>query len=90
MLFFIIVIFSYLHKIKKVWFLVQISEMEILMDFHVLRFPESENQVLAVNLRVCMSFISINPNQIATEVPNLVFYICSICRCYLKHFMNIG
>ena len=38
--------FSYL-KVEKVLFLGQIFEMEILMDLHVLRSPESENLIFS-------------------------------------------
>ena len=49
---FIIFTFSYLLT-EKVLFWGQISEMEILMELHVLRSPESENHIFSVWC-VCM------------------------------------
>ena len=39
--------FSYPYKVKKVMFWSRIFEMEILMDLHVLRSPESENHIFS-------------------------------------------
>ena len=44
--------------VEKVLFLSQIFEMEILIDLHVMRTPESENQILNV-WSMCVSAISI-------------------------------
>ena len=38
----------------------------------------------------CLSVISITQKEIIVVVPNLVFYIYIVCRCYLKLFMKIG
>ena len=66
--------FSYL-QVEKVLFWGQIFEVEILMDLHVLRFPESETTFLEFGLCVCVcvSVISIIQKQIVAENPNLVF-----------------
>ena len=40
-------------KVEKVLFLSQIFEVEILMDLHVVRSPESENHIFSV-WSVCM------------------------------------
>ena len=42
----LLVTFSYLY-VEKVLFLSQIFEVEILMDLHVLRSPESENHIFS-------------------------------------------
>ena len=39
---------------------------------------------------VCVYVISITQKQIAAETSNVVFYICIVHRCYLKHFIKIG
>ena len=36
------------------------------------------------------SVITITQKQIIEEIPNLGFYICIICRWYMKILMNIG
>ena len=46
-------IFFLLSKVEKVMFWGQIFEMEILMDLHVLRSPESEKHIFSV-WSVCM------------------------------------
>ena len=49
--------FSYPYIVEKVLFLNQIFKMEILMDLHVLRSPESENHIFSVwsvSLCVCV------------------------------------
>ena len=53
-------IFSFLGMVKKELFFDLSFEIKILMDWHILRFPESENQVLSgwplsfcVCVRVC-------------------------------------
>ena len=55
----------------------QTFEMEILIDLQVLRFPELENRILAVDLCVyvcvCVPVINITQNQIAAQTSNLVF-----------------
>ena len=93
--------FSYLCKVEKVLFRSQIFEMNILMDLHVLRSSECENHLFSsrsvgvnvcVRLYVCVSVISIVQKQSAGELEtlNLVFFIYTICRCYLKLFKKIG
>ena len=43
--------------VEKVWFLDQIFEMEILMDLHVMRSPESENHIFSVwSVCLCVCF----------------------------------
>ena len=81
------VTFYYPCMVDKVLFRDQIFEIEIFMDFHVLRFSEFENQTLGVG---SVSVSSISPKQIILEISNLVFYICIIYRCYLKLFIKIG
>ena len=39
---------------------------------------------VCVCMCVCQSVISTTPELIGAEIPNLVFYICIINRCYLK------
>ena len=49
--------FLLLYMADKVLFLGQIFEMEILMDLHVLRSPESENHIFSgwsVSVCVCV------------------------------------
>ena len=56
--------------IEKVLFLGEIFEMEILMDLHVMRAPESENHILSiwsVCMCICVSVISITQKQITAE-----------------------
>ena len=62
-------------------FMGQIFEMEILMELHVLRSPESKNHIFS-KWSVCayVSVISITQKQNIAETSNLVFYICMICR----------
>ena len=80
---------------RKILFLGQIFEMEILMDFLVLRFHKSENHIFS-SWSVCMyvyvsvSVISLTQKQITAETSNLIFYIFVIYRCCLKLFMKIG
>ena len=47
------VLLSLIHKIGKALFLAQIFEVEILMDWYVLRFHESENHIFSA-WSVCM------------------------------------
>ena len=77
----------------------QTFEMEILMDLHVLRSPDSENHIFSkwslcmcvcVCLCVCVSVINLTQKQIIAESSNLAFYIWVIGRCYLKLFIKIG
>ena len=53
--------FYYPYMVEKVLILSQILKMEILIDLHVLRSPESENRIFAVGL--CVSLISITQKQ---------------------------
>ena len=63
--------------VKEVLFLGQIFEMEISMDWHVMRTPESKNRIFSVwSLCVCMSVISITQKQIIVEASKLLLYIC--------------
>ena len=75
--------------VKKVLFLGRIFEIEILMDLHVMKTPESKNQIFSI-WSVCMcvsvSVISITQKLVTAETSNLVFYICITYRCYLKLF----
>ena len=74
--------------VEKVLFLGQIFGMEILMDLHVMKFPKFENHIFSVwsvYLFVCYQ----HQKQIAAETSNLIFYICTIYRYYLKHFIKI-
>ena len=72
-------------------FLGQIFEVEILMDLHVLRSPESEKHIFSKwSACVCVTFISITQKQNTAETSNLVFYISIMYRCYLKLFIKIG
>ena len=49
-------------------------EMEILIDFHFMRSPESENHIFSImSVCTCMSVISIT--QITAETSNLAFNI---------------
>ena len=66
----------------------QTFEMEILKDLHALKSPESEITFLAVGQYTYVSYQQFQ-KQIPAETLNLVFYICIICRFYLKHFMEI-
>ena len=52
-------------------------------EFTHLEVPESENHIFS-SWSVCVSVVSITQKQVAAETPNLVFYICFICKCYLK------
>ena len=66
--------------VKKILFQGQIFEIEILMDLHAMRTPESENHIYSVwsvcmCVCVCVSLISITQKQITAETPNLIFYI---------------
>ena len=67
--------------------------MEILMDLHVLRTPESENQYFSGfvcgGVCLCASVTSVTKKQITAKTSNLAFYICITCRCYLKLLMKI-
>ena len=58
----------------------KIFEMEILMNLHLFRAPESENQIFScwsvciyVCVCLCVSLISITQKQIVSEILNLVF-----------------
>ena len=79
--------------IEKVLFWGQIFEIEILMDLHVMKTPESKNQIFSI-WSVCMcvsvSVISITQKLVTAETSNLVFYILIINKLYLKHFIKIG
>ena len=80
--------------VKEVLFLGQCLKMEISIDLHVLRSPESENHIFS-GLSVCMyACVCYQHNSKEkkihiTESPNLVFNIYIIFRCYLKLFMKI-
>ena len=57
-------------------------------------FFESKNLIFSGrSLCVCICarvpVINIKSKQIVTETPNLVFYFCIMCRCFLKLFMKI-
>ena len=74
---------------EKVLILGQIFEM---MDLHGLRSSESENHILngwSVCLYVWLSPVSVIIKETTEEILNLAFYICIICRWYLKLFMKI-
>ena len=68
--------------LKKVLFLHQIFEMEILMDLHVLRSSESENDTFGLSPSVCVrereNIFRVIQKQIAAKTPNLIFYSCII------------
>ena len=82
--------FSYPHMVEKVLFLSQIFKIKILINIHCLRFSGSDNHIFSdwsLSLSVCASFISINEKQIIEEIGNLLwFFICNICKWYLKTF----
>ena len=59
--------------VEKILFSGQIFEIEILIDWQVLRSPESENHILAVGLCECV--IGITQKQIIEKTLNLAFYI---------------
>ena len=42
-----IFIFSYPYNVEEALFMAQIFEVDILMNLHDLRFPESENQIFS-------------------------------------------
>ena len=52
--------------VEKVLFLGQILKMEILMDLHIMRSPESENHIFSV-WSECVSVILTNQKQITAE-----------------------
>ena len=61
----------------KVLFLGQIFKMEILMDLHVTRSAESENQIFSVwseCMCVCVSATSITPKQIIVQQKHQIGY----------------
>ena len=62
--------------------------VEILMNFHILRSLESENQNFS-SWSVYVSFISITQKHMTAESSSLPFYISIICRCYFKLFVKI-
>ena len=68
---------------------VLIFKIEILMDLHVVKSPESENHIFNA-WSVCVSVISITQKQITAKASNLVFYICITYRCSLILYINIG
>ena len=79
--------------VAKVLLSGQIFKMEIEMDLHVMRSPESENHIFSACsecLCICVSVIGITQKQITAESSNLAFYICVIGRCYLKLFIKTG
>ena len=84
-------ILSYL-QVEKILFLSQIFDTKILMDLHVLRSPESENQIFSFGLCICMCVfvISTTQKQITAESSNSAFYICIVWTCYLKLFNKCG
>ena len=58
--------------VEKVLFLGHIFEMEILMDLHIMRSPESTNHVCSISsvcmyVCVCVPAISITQNQFTSE-----------------------
>ena len=57
---------------EKILFLGQIFEMEILMDLHVLRPPESK-----IHIFICVCVISITQKLIIAETLNLYFTFLS-------------
>ena len=59
---------------EKVLFWGQIFEMEVLMDLHVLRSPDSENQIFS-GWSMFLCVISITQNQIRAENLNFLFYV---------------
>ena len=85
--------FSYPCNVRESIVLDQIFEMEILMDWHVMRIPESENHIFTVwfvCMCVCVCLLSaLLKKQIAAESSNLVVYICIIYRSYFKLFIKI-
>ena len=82
----LLVTFSCPHMVEKVFIWGQIFEIEILMDLQVLRFLNPKITFLAVGECVCYQH---NWKLNYSKNPNLVFYICIICRHYLKLFMSI-
>ena len=61
--------------VEKVLIWNQIFEMEILINLHVLRSPESENHIFSgqsLSLSLCVCAISITQKQITAECSNLV------------------
>ena len=69
--------------VEKIMFLVQIFQMKILIDLHVLRSSESVNHIILPVMKRILK-------QIIAEISDLAFYIYTTCRCYLKLFINIG
>ena len=68
---------------EKVLFLAQIFEIDILNELTRFEVPRiSKILFLAVGHSVCV--INIIQKQIIAEIPNLVFYMRIISRCYLK------
>ena len=72
--------------VEKVFLLVQIFEMEILMDLHSIKTPESENHIFIFGLGVSVCLTSIIQKRITVEISDLLFYLCSIYICYFKFF----
>ena len=71
------IIFSYPCVVEKVVFWDKIFKMEIFMDLHVFRFPESENHTFScwiVCMCVCPCY-RITPKQITTKAANLYQYL---------------
>ena len=64
---------SHLYAVEKL-FLGQIFEIEIFMDSHVLRGPESEKYIFT---SVCVYYQHNSKNKITVETSNLVFCIVS-------------
>ena len=84
--------FAYKFMVEKVLFLNQILETEYLKNLHVLKSPESENNIFRgwpVCTHVYVSVISITEKQMTVETSKFVFYICVIFNCYLKIFPEI-
>ena len=75
--------FSYPYKEEKVLFLGHFFDMEILMNLQVLMSSKSKKHIFTVH-------INITQKCIVAETSNLVFYVCIISRCHLKHFINIA
>ena len=72
----------------KVYFLGHIFEKEILVDLHILVFLESENHIFS-GCSACVYVTNIAQNRRTEITLNVLFYICIICRCYLKSFRKI-
>ena len=72
---------------RKVSLKGQIFDTEIFRDLQVFMSSESENRTFS-GWYMYVTVISITKKEIAASTPNLVFYICIICRYYLKLFMK--